>query len=65
MLGFSATYESGEAAIGDEELQDVRWFTRAEIEAAAAAPESDELGHPRRPWRRIARSRPGWRSPAC
>jgi len=46
MLGFSATYESGEASIGDEELQDVRWFTRAEIEHAAAQPESDNWGTP-------------------
>jgi NAD+ diphosphatase len=34
MLGFSAPYESGEPEIRDAELQDVRWFTRAEIEAA-------------------------------
>jgi NAD+ diphosphatase len=34
MLGFSAPYESGEPEIKDAELQDVRWFTRAEIEAA-------------------------------
>jgi NAD+ diphosphatase len=34
MLGFTAPWESGEPAVGDEELEDVRWFTRAEIEAA-------------------------------
>ena len=54
MLGFSATYESGEAAIGDEELQDVRWFERAEIEAAAAAPESDNWGTPGDPGGELA-----------
>jgi NAD+ diphosphatase len=46
MLGFSAAYESGEASIGDEELQDVRWFTRAEIELAAAEPDSDNWAGP-------------------
>lgn len=46
MLGFCATYEGGEATIGDAELQDVRWFERAELEAAAAAPESDGWGSP-------------------
>ena len=30
MLGFVAPWEAGEPAIGDEELEDVRWFTRAE-----------------------------------
>ncbi len=54
MLGFSATYESGEAAIGDEELQDVRWFTRAEIETAAAAPESENWGTPGDPGGELA-----------
>jgi NAD+ diphosphatase len=54
MLGFSATYESGDANIGDEELQDVRWFTRAEIEAAAAAPESDNWGAPGDPGGELA-----------
>jgi NAD+ diphosphatase len=34
MLGFTAPWESGEPAIGDEELEDVRWFARAEIEDA-------------------------------
>ena len=46
MLGFDATYESGEPDIRDQELQDVRWFSRAEIEAAAATPESDNWGMP-------------------
>jgi NAD+ diphosphatase len=31
MLGFTARWESGEPAIGDGELEDVRWFTRAEL----------------------------------
>lgn len=46
MLGFSATYASGEANIGDEELQDVRWFTRAEVEIAAQEPDFDNWGSP-------------------
>jgi NAD+ diphosphatase len=37
MLGFSAPYAGGEPEIGDAELQDVRWFTRAEIEAATGS----------------------------
>jgi NAD+ diphosphatase len=36
MLGFSAPWESGEPAVNDDELEDARWFTRAEVEAAAA-----------------------------
>jgi NAD+ diphosphatase len=31
MLGFTAAYASGEATIRDEELEDVRWFTRDEL----------------------------------
>ena len=31
MLGFIARWTSGEPAIGDGELEDVRWFTREEI----------------------------------
>ena len=31
MLGFSAGWASGEPAVGDGELEDVRWFTRKEI----------------------------------
>jgi NAD+ diphosphatase len=48
MLGFSAPYESGEARIQDEELQDVRWFERAEIEAASRAEDDEDWGpaHP-------------------
>jgi NAD+ diphosphatase len=37
MLGFQAEYVSGEIAAADDELEDARWFTRAELEAAAAA----------------------------
>jgi NAD+ diphosphatase len=42
MLGFSATYASGEAEIHDQELQDVRWFERAEIAQAASAEDSED-----------------------
>lgn len=54
MLGFTATYEDGEPTIGDEELQDVRWFTRSELEHAAAQPESDNWGSPGDPGRELA-----------
>jgi NAD+ diphosphatase len=35
MLGFVAAYGGGEAAVRDAELEDVRWFTRDELAAAA------------------------------
>jgi NAD+ diphosphatase len=34
MLGFIAPWESGEPQIGDEELEDVRWFPRRKLAAA-------------------------------
>jgi NAD+ diphosphatase len=46
MLGFSAAYVSGEATIRDEELQDVKWFSRAEIADAATHRDSDDWGTP-------------------
>ena len=36
MLGFEASYVGGEPVAADGELDDVRWFTRAELEEAAA-----------------------------
>jgi NAD+ diphosphatase len=45
MLGFSAPYAGGEPERTDE-LQDARWFTRAEIEEAAAASDNDNWGNP-------------------
>jgi NAD+ diphosphatase len=36
MLGFQAEYASGEPAIGDDELEDVRWFTRDEVRDAVS-----------------------------
>jgi NAD+ diphosphatase len=36
MLGFHATYAGGEIVRGDEELEDVRWYTRAEVAAAVS-----------------------------
>ena len=36
MLGFVAPWEAGEPVVADEELEDARWFTRGELEAAAA-----------------------------
>ncbi len=35
MLGFYATYAGGDAHADDDELEDVRWFSRTEITAAA------------------------------
>lgn len=35
MLGFTAEYAGGEAGVRDQELDDVRWFTRDELRAAA------------------------------
>jgi NAD+ diphosphatase len=47
MLGFSAPYASGEPEIRDAELQDVRWFERAELERAAAQDDNkDDWGTP-------------------
>jgi ADP-ribose pyrophosphatase YjhB (NUDIX family) len=40
MLGFHAQYASGAIARGDEELEDVAWFTREEV-ATAASGDSD------------------------
>jgi len=34
MLGFVAPWESGEPRIGDEELEDVRWFSRKAVQDA-------------------------------
>jgi NAD+ diphosphatase len=36
MLGFHATYDGGEPHVLDGELEDVRWFSRAEVRAAAS-----------------------------
>ena len=36
MLGFHAEYAGGDVAVGDGELEDVRWFSRAELEAIRA-----------------------------
>jgi NAD+ diphosphatase len=46
MLGFSAPWQGGEPEIGDEELQDVRWFERAEIADAAAEDDDSAWGGP-------------------
>jgi NAD+ diphosphatase len=46
MLGFTAPYERGEPRSRDGELQDVRWFDRAELEAAARSKDSDDWGTP-------------------
>jgi NAD+ diphosphatase len=35
MIGFHARFAGGEPSVRDEELEDVRWFTRREVAAAA------------------------------
>ncbi len=45
MIGFNALATGGEPRPGDDELTDVRWFERAEVEAAAAG-EGDVLLSP-------------------
>lgn len=37
MLGFEAEWAGGEARVVDQELDDVRWFSRAELAEAAAS----------------------------
>ena len=46
MLGFVASHASGDPAVKDGELEDVRWFTRAEVAAAAAGEGSLNLPPP-------------------
>jgi NAD+ diphosphatase len=46
MLGFSAPYVAGEARVRDQELQDVKWFERAEIAEAAAEDDDSAWGTP-------------------
>ena len=46
MLGFVAPWAAGEPAVRDDELEDVRWFTRGELEAAVAG--NGALGVPPR-----------------
>lgn len=41
MLGFAARYAGGEPAARDGELDDVRWFSRAELAEAAARDDGD------------------------
>jgi NAD+ diphosphatase len=46
MLGFEARVVAGEAAVGDDELEDVRWFTRAELRAGdAGLPPPASIAH--------------------
>jgi NAD+ diphosphatase len=41
MLGFEATWTAGEVRPDEDELEDARWFTRGELEAAARAEGGD------------------------
>lgn len=43
MIGFEADYAGGEADATDDELEDVRWFTRAEMAEAARAGDHEWL----------------------
>jgi NAD+ diphosphatase len=45
MIGFNAAAAAGDPSPGDDELMEVRWFERAEVEAAAAG-EGDVLLSP-------------------
>jgi NAD+ diphosphatase len=45
MVGFEAPWSGGEPGVRDEELQDVRWFTREQV-AAAAREGRDDWGSP-------------------
>lgn len=46
MLGFEARVVRGEAAVGDDELEDVRWFTRAEMSSGhALLPPPSSIAH--------------------
>ena len=44
MLGFTAPWTGGEPGGSDDELDDVRWFSRSEIEAASGPQSDDWLG---------------------
>jgi NAD+ diphosphatase len=46
MLGFMAPYRSGEPHRVDEELEDVRWFSRDEVAAAITGESDSPLGVP-------------------
>ena len=46
MLGFEARAEPGEPRAADDELEDVRWFERSEVEAAAAGRAELQLAPP-------------------
>jgi NAD+ diphosphatase len=46
MLGFQADWAGGEAQIGDDELDDVRWFTRAEVLDAIEAEKTQRTDVP-------------------
>jgi NAD+ diphosphatase len=48
MIGFEAQYAAGRAAVGDEELDDVRWVTRDELrESAEREPDGPIILPPR------------------
>ena len=46
MLGFEARADGGEPRVGDRELEEVGWFTRAEVHAAAAGAGALQLPPP-------------------
>jgi NAD+ diphosphatase len=46
MLGFHALAECGEPRADGDELEDVRWFTRAEVEEAARGAGAIRLSPP-------------------
>jgi NAD+ diphosphatase len=46
MLGFSVPWRSGDPVPHDDELQDARWFSRAELEAATREDDDDWSSRP-------------------
>jgi len=46
MLGFHASYASGDPVVGDGELDDVRWFTREELTSIARGESNFHLPPP-------------------
>jgi NAD+ diphosphatase len=48
MLGFTVPWASGEPVRQEDEIEDVRWFSRAEIQAASSWGEDAPLALPPR-----------------
>jgi NAD+ diphosphatase len=62
MLGFVAPWAGGEPVIGDQELEDVRWFAREDVEAAVTGRGALRLPPPLAIARRLV---DGWLETTC